>query len=55
MHGDATRLAAGMCVSDEPGLYIPGAFGVRLEDCLHMSATGPVLFTLLARSLADPI
>lgn len=55
VHGDATPLAAGMCFSDEPGLYIPGAFGVRLEDCWHMSATGPVLFTPLARSLADPI
>jgi Xaa-Pro dipeptidase len=29
VHGDATPLAAGMCFSDEPGIYIPGEFGVR--------------------------
>jgi Xaa-Pro dipeptidase len=33
VHGDATPLQAGMCFSDEPGIYIPGEFGIRLEDC----------------------
>jgi len=55
VHGDATPLAAGMCFSDEPGLYIPGEFGVRLEDCWHMTEAGPKLFTELARSIEDPI
>ena len=55
VHGDATPLAQGMCFSDEPGLYIPGAFGVRLEDCWHMTEAGPKLFTGLAKSLDDPI
>jgi Xaa-Pro dipeptidase len=55
VHGDATQLAPGMCFSDEPGLYIPGEFGIRLEDCWHMTATGPKLFTPLARSIDDPI
>ena len=55
VHGDATPLEAGMCFSDEPGIYIPGEFGVRLEDCWHMSAAGPVLFTPLAKSLEEPI
>jgi len=55
VHGDATPLEPGMCFSDEPGLYIPGEFGVRLEDCWHMSASGPVLFTPLAKSLDEPI
>ena len=55
VHGDATPRAAGMCFSDEPGLYIPGEFGVRLEDCWHMTGEGPKLFTPLARSLDDPI
>ena len=54
-HGDATPLEAGMCFSDEPGIYIPGEFGVRLEDCWHMTATGPELFTPLAKSLDEPI
>jgi len=55
VHGDATPLQPGMCFSDEPGIYIPGEFGVRMEDCWHMSASGPVLFTPLAKSLEDPI
>lgn len=52
---DATPLEPGMCFSDEPGLYIPGEFGVRLEDCWYMTPTGPKLFSKLARSLEDPI
>ncbi|WP_109127386.1 Xaa-Pro peptidase family protein [Dyella sp. C11] len=55
VHGDTTPLAAGMCFSDEPGLYIPGEFGIRLEDCWHMTDTGPKLFTGLAKSIDDPI
>jgi Xaa-Pro dipeptidase len=55
VHGDATPLQAGMCFSDEPGIYIPGEFGVRLEDCWAMTASGPKLFTPLAKSLDEPI
>jgi len=55
VHGDATPLAPGMCFSDEPGLYIPGEFGIRLEDCWHMTEAGPKLFTGLAKSIEDPI
>jgi Xaa-Pro dipeptidase len=55
VHGDATPLQAGMCFSDEPGIYIPGEFGVRLEDCWVMTASGANLFTPLAKSLDDPI
>jgi Xaa-Pro dipeptidase len=55
VHGDATPLQAGMCFSDEPGIYIPGEFGIRLEDCWYMTASGPKLFTPLAKSLEQPI
>ncbi|QSX74964.1 aminopeptidase P family protein [Lysobacter arenosi] len=55
VHGDTTPLAPGMCFSDEPGLYIPGEFGVRMEDCWYMTEAGPKLFTELARSIDDPI
>jgi Xaa-Pro dipeptidase len=55
VHGDTTPLAAGMCFSDEPGIYIPGEFGIRLEDCWYMTAAGPQTFTPLARSIDDPI
>ncbi len=52
---DQTPLAPGMCFSNEPGLYLPGAFGMRLEDCWVMTEAGPESFTPLARSLEDPI
>jgi len=55
VHGDATALQSGMCFSDEPGLYIPGEFGIRLEDCWAMTAAGPKPFTPLAKSLDQPI
>jgi Xaa-Pro dipeptidase len=45
VHGEMTPLAPGMCFSDEPGIYLPGKFGVRLEDCWHMTAAGPRFFT----------
>jgi Xaa-Pro dipeptidase len=52
---DHTPLMPGMCFSNEPGLYMPGAFGMRLEDCWAMTEAGPESFTPLARSLDDPI
>jgi Xaa-Pro dipeptidase len=55
VHGDTTPLQSGMCFSDEPGIYIPGEFGIRLEDCWHMTDNGPVTFTPLAKSLDQPI
>ncbi|MGB6605300.1 MAG: Xaa-Pro peptidase family protein [Steroidobacteraceae bacterium] len=55
VRSDSTPLEAGMCFSDEPGLYIPGEFGIRLEDCWHMTEAGPRTFTPLAKSLHDPI
>ena len=55
VRGNTTVLQAGMTFSDEPGIYIPGEFGVRLEDCWHMTEAGPKLFTPLAQSIDDPI
>ena len=54
VHGEATPLAPGMCFSDEPGLYIPGKFGVRLEDCWHMTESGPKFFTTPPPSIDRP-
>lgn len=54
VHGETTPLAPGMCFSDEPGLYLPGKFGIRLEDCLHMGPGKPIWFTTPPRSLDDP-
>ncbi len=55
VHGDTTPLEFGMCFSDEPGIYIPGEFGVRLEDCWYMTSNGSKLFTPLAKSIDDPV
>jgi Xaa-Pro dipeptidase len=54
VHGETTPLAPGMCFSDEPGLYIPGKFGVRLEDCWHMTEAGPKFFTTPPPSIDKP-
>ena len=54
VHGDTTPLAPGMCFSDEPGIYIPGKFGVRLEDCWHMTEAGPKFFTQPPPSIDRP-
>jgi Xaa-Pro dipeptidase len=54
VHGEATRLAPGMCFSNEPGIYLFGEFGIRLEDCLYIAEEGPVLFTALSSSIDDP-
>jgi Xaa-Pro dipeptidase len=54
VHGEMTPLAPGMCFSDEPGLYIPGKFGVRLEDCWHMTKDGPKFFTQPPPSIDQP-
>jgi Xaa-Pro dipeptidase len=46
VHGEATLLAPGMCFSNEPGIYKPGRFGVRQEDCFYMTGAGPQWFTV---------
>jgi len=55
VRGEATPLAPGMCFSDEPGLYLPGKFGIRIEDCFHMTEAGPVWFSTPPRRIEAPI
>ncbi|MFD2174806.1 M24 family metallopeptidase [Rhodobacter lacus] len=52
--GNATPLEAGMCFSIEPMLCVYGECGVRLEDIVYMTETGPRWFSTPARSLEDP-
>jgi Xaa-Pro dipeptidase len=54
VHGETTALAPGMCFSDEPGIYLPGRFGIRLEDCFYMGADRPVWFSTPVDSLDKP-
>lgn len=55
VHGETTPLAIGMCFSNEPGIYIPGKFGIRLEDCFHMTAAGPKYFSQPPKSIDAPV
>ena len=43
-----------MVFSDEPGVYIRGEFGVRLEDDMHITPNGAELFTPQSPSIEDP-
>jgi Xaa-Pro dipeptidase len=54
VRGNATRLAAGMTTSNEPGIYLRGEFGIRLEDDMHVTEDGAELFTARSRSLEEP-
>ena len=54
VQGEQTLLAPGMCFSDEPGIYLPGKFGIRLEDCFHMGAEKPIWFSTPPPSLDKP-
>jgi Xaa-Pro dipeptidase len=50
----APKLQAGMTLSDEPGIYIPAEFGIRLEDELLVTQDGAELLTPQCPSLEDP-
>lgn len=52
--GNMTKLAPGMCFSDEPTISIPGEFGIRLEDCLYMTESGPQFFSKQSISIEQP-
>jgi Xaa-Pro dipeptidase len=54
VRGNTTKLAPGMTFSDEPGIYIRGEFGIRLEDTMHITENGAEWFTPQSLSLEDP-
>jgi Xaa-Pro dipeptidase len=55
VRGNTTRIQPGMCFSDEPTIAIYGEFGIRLEDCLHITDSGPALFTPQSPSIEHPV
>ena len=48
----AFTLETGMVFSIEPGIYLPGVTGIRIEDIVHLEATGP---RLLTKSPREPV
>jgi len=54
VRGNTTKLQANMTTSNEPGIYIRGEFGIRIEDDMHITENGAELFTPQPRSLEDP-
>jgi Xaa-Pro dipeptidase len=57
VRGSKTVLQPGMTFSNEPGIYIPGEFGLRCEDDMAIAADGPaqLLTKGFAVSLEKPL
>lgn len=54
VRGNPTKLQANITTSNEPGIYIRGEFGIRLEDDMHVTEDGAELFTAQSPSLEEP-
>lgn len=54
VRGNPFKLQANITTSDEPGIYIRGEFGIRLEDDMHVTENGAELFTPQSPSLDNP-
>ncbi|CAL9386326.1 putative dipeptidase PepE [Streptomyces sp. enrichment culture] len=51
IEGERQPLVPGMCFSVEPGIYLPGRFGVRIEDIVTVTGTGGRRLNDTAREL----
>jgi Xaa-Pro aminopeptidase len=51
MRGDETELRVGMVHSIEPGIYLPGELGIRLEEIVHVTEDGCRRFSRLPRDV----
>jgi Xaa-Pro aminopeptidase len=51
--GNKTPLTPGMAFSDEPGIYLPGKFGIRTEDILFMGKNGAERLTSFPHELQE--
>ena len=54
VRGNTEKLVANITSSNEPGIYIRGEFGIRLEDDMHVTENGAELFTPQSPSLEEP-
>lgn len=51
--GQTTRLLAGMVITIEPGIYLPGRFGIRIEDMVAVTRTGAEILTPSPKALIE--
>jgi Xaa-Pro aminopeptidase len=51
--GQATRLQTGMVITIEPGIYLPGKFGMRIEDMVAVTRTGGEVLTPSPKALIE--
>jgi Xaa-Pro aminopeptidase len=51
VEGEEQPLVPGMCFSIEPGIYVPGSFGVRIEDIVCVTEDGGRRLNATAREL----
>jgi Xaa-Pro dipeptidase len=54
VRGNKLPLQANMTFSDEPGIYLRGEFGIRLEDDMYLTEDGAKLFTTPSPSIEHP-
>ena len=54
VRSNTTKLQTNVTTSNEPGIYISGEFGIRLEDDMHVTEEGAELFTPQSPSLEAP-
>jgi len=54
VRGNPEKIQANITTSNEPGIYIRGEFGIRLEDDMHITESDAELFTPQSPSLENP-
>lgn len=47
------KVPNGSVITIEPGIYLPGEFGVRIEDDLHIAGKGAEVLTLASKQLLE--
>jgi len=51
--GQTTRLLPGMVITIEPGIYLAGQFGIRIEDMVAVTRTGGQVLTPAPKALIE--
>jgi Xaa-Pro aminopeptidase len=51
--GEKTRLLTGMVITIEPGVYLAGQFGIRIEDMVAVTQSGGQVLTPAPKALIE--